>query len=108
MRAIPSVRSLRRYFHIRCAVMTRNIGRIDQLRTLAAQYRAQCIIDLVWQACVTYDIESYSVRRLAEQELHIPYLRIETDYSSSDSARIVLRVEAVIETAAERSNLPGN
>ncbi len=87
-----------KYFRIPCALMTRNTRRTDYLRRLAAEYRAQCIIDLVWQTCVTYDIESYQVRRLAEQELGIPYLRIETDYSPSDSARIAVRVEALYET----------
>ena len=91
-----------KYFRIPCAVMTRNTRRIEQLRALAAEYRAQCIIDLVWQACVTYDVESYHVRRLAEQELRIPYLHIETDYSTSDSARIVTRVEALVEMLRER------
>ncbi len=39
-----------KYFHIHCAVITRNTRRIDLLRLLVAQYRAECIIDLVWQA----------------------------------------------------------
>ena len=43
-------------------------------------------------------MESYRVRRLAEEELDLPYLRIETDYSPSDSARIAVRVEALFET----------
>ncbi len=68
------------------------------LRELAAEYRPQCIVDLIWQACITYDVESYLVRELAEKELGLPYLRIETDYSPSDSARILLRVEALFET----------
>ena len=33
-----------------------------------------------------------------EKELGIPYLRIETDYSPSDSQRIAVRVEALFET----------
>jgi len=88
-----------KYFRIHCAVMTRNSRRIECLRKLAAEYRAECIIDLVWQACVTYDIESYHVRKLARHELRLPYLHIETDYSPSDSARIAVRVEALFETA---------
>jgi len=46
---------------------------------------------------------------LAEQELGIPYLRIETDYSPSDSARIATRVEALFETvhAGGRATAPG-
>jgi benzoyl-CoA reductase/2-hydroxyglutaryl-CoA dehydratase subunit BcrC/BadD/HgdB len=88
-----------KYFRLHCSVMTKNDRRLDCLKTLAAEYNAQCVIDLVWHACLTYDIESYRVKRLVEQDLHIPYLRIETDYSPSDSARIALRVEALFETA---------
>ena len=58
----------------------------------------QCVVELVWQACLTYDVESHRVRRLVEEELRLPYLRIETDYSPSDSARIAVRVEALFET----------
>jgi len=87
-----------KYYALPCSVKTPNQSRGDSLRKLAAQYRPQCVIDLVWQACLTYDIESYRIRRLAEQELGIPYLRIETDYSPSDSARIATRVEALFET----------
>ncbi len=95
-----------RYFRIPCAVMTPNTRRFEQLRALAVEYRAQCIVELVWQTCVTYDIESYQVRRLAEQELGIPYLRIETDYSTSDSARVATRLEALFEMIRE-SPQPG-
>ena len=91
-----------KYFRLHCSVMTRNDRRMDCLRTLAEDYRAECIIDLIWQACLTYDIESYRVRKLAEEELGIPYLRIETDYSPSDSARIGVRVEALFETVGNR------
>jgi benzoyl-CoA reductase/2-hydroxyglutaryl-CoA dehydratase subunit BcrC/BadD/HgdB len=77
--------------------MTRNDRRLDSLRDLAGQYRPDCVIELVWQACLTYDVESFRVRRLVEEELGLPYLRIETDYSPSDTARITLRVEALFE-----------
>lgn len=87
-----------KYFDIHCAVMTRNDRRMRVLGELAREYRAQCVIDLVWQACTTYDIESYQVRLLAERDLGLPYMRIETDYSPSDSARIAVRVEALYET----------
>ena len=87
-----------KYFHLPCSVMTRNEARMDTLRSLAAAYRPNCIVELVWQACLTYDVESFCVRRLAEDELHMPYLRIETDYSPSDSERIQTRVEALFET----------
>lgn len=87
-----------KYYRLHCSVMTRNDRRMEWLRKLAAEYRPQCVIELIWQACLTYDVESHRIKRLAEQELGIPYLRIETDYSPSDSARIAVRVEALFET----------
>ncbi|MBL7141356.1 MAG: 2-hydroxyacyl-CoA dehydratase [Planctomycetes bacterium] len=87
-----------KYFHLPCSVMTPNTRRLDSLRDLARQYRADCVIELIWQACLTYDVEVDHVRRLADEDLKLPYLRIETDYSPSDSARIAVRVEALFET----------
>jgi benzoyl-CoA reductase/2-hydroxyglutaryl-CoA dehydratase subunit BcrC/BadD/HgdB len=87
-----------KYFHLPCSVMTTNDRRLESLRKLTEQYRPQCVIELIWWACLTYDVETYRVKRFVEQELHLPYLRIETDYSPSDSARIAVRVEALFET----------
>ncbi len=87
-----------KYFRLPCPVMTRNDRRLDTICETTARYRPQCVIELVWQACLTYDVESYHVKRLSEQELHLPYLQIETDYSPLDSARIAVRVEALFET----------
>lgn len=87
-----------KYLHLPCSVMTPNDRRLDVLRQLAGTYRPDCVIELIWQACITYDVESNRVRRLVEEDLGIPYLRVETDYSPSDSARIAVRVEALFET----------
>jgi benzoyl-CoA reductase/2-hydroxyglutaryl-CoA dehydratase subunit BcrC/BadD/HgdB len=86
-----------KYYHLPCSVMTPNPRRFETLRGLAAKFRPQCVIELVWQACLTYDVESCKVRKLVEEELHLPYLKITTDYSPSDSARITGRVEALLE-----------
>jgi benzoyl-CoA reductase/2-hydroxyglutaryl-CoA dehydratase subunit BcrC/BadD/HgdB len=86
-----------KYYHLPCSVMTPNPRRFETLRELAAKFRPQCVIELVWQACLTYDVESWKVRKLVEEELHLPYLKITTDYSPSDSARIAGRVEAMLE-----------
>jgi len=99
----PIVALAEKYFHLPCSVMTRNDRRFEVLRSLVAQYHPQCVIELIWQACLTYDVESYFVKKVAENELGIPYLRIETDYSPSDSARIAMRVEALFETVRERT-----
>lgn len=100
----PLAAIARKYYHLPCSVMTLNRRRMDTLRDLAAKFRPHCIIELVWQACLTYDIESYYVRKLAEEELRLPYLKITTDYSPSDSTRITARVEALIETVRARTS----
>jgi len=100
----PILALAEKYLRLPCSVMTTNDRRMEVLRDLAAEYRPECIIDLIWQACITYDVESYLVKELAEKKLGIPYLRIETDYSPSDSARIALRVEALFETVHQKSD----
>jgi benzoyl-CoA reductase/2-hydroxyglutaryl-CoA dehydratase subunit BcrC/BadD/HgdB len=92
----------RKYYHLPCSVMTANRRRFESLRSLAARFRPQCIIELVWQACLTYDVESFHVRKLAEEELQLPCLKITTDYSPADSARISARVEALLETVRSK------
>jgi len=86
-----------KYFHLPCSVMTPNRRRFESLRRLVQEYRPQCIIELIWQACLTYDVESAQVRQFA-RELNLPYLKIETGYSPADSARIQVRVQALFET----------
>lgn len=98
----PMIALAEKYFHLPCSVMTKNDRRMEVLSDLAKEYRPNCMIELIWQACITYDVESHLVKKLAEEKLGIPYLRIETDYSPSDSARIALRVEALFETVRER------
>ncbi len=93
-----------KYFHLPCSVMTSNDARIELLSNLAKEYNCECIIDLIWQACLTYDVESYRVEKLAREELDLPYMKIETDYSPSDSSRIAVRVEALFETIRSRKD----
>jgi benzoyl-CoA reductase/2-hydroxyglutaryl-CoA dehydratase subunit BcrC/BadD/HgdB len=93
-----------KYYHLPCSVMTLNRKRFEDLRALAKRFRPDCVIELVWQACLTYDIESVQVRKLVEEELQLPYLKITTDYSPSDSARISARVQALVEMAAARKH----
>jgi len=105
----PIIALAEKYLRLPCSVMTRNDRRLEVLRDLSAEYRPECIVELIWQACLTYDVEAYLVKELAEKKLGLPYLRIETDYSPSDSARIALRVEALFETVRQNNNqeIPG-
>ncbi len=99
----PMIALAKKYYNTGCSVMTPNKKRFEMLRAIIEEYRPQCIIELVWQACLTYDVESYRVRQLAE-ELGLPYLRIESDYGDSDRERIATRVEALFETISRQVN----
>ena len=92
----------KKYYHLPCSVMTFNRRRFESLRALAAKFRPDCVVELVWQACLTYDVESHHVRQLVEEELHLPYLKITTDYSPADSARILARVQALVELVRDQ------
>ena len=92
-----------KYLAMSCSVMTPNTSRLESIKLLAREFRAECIVDLIWQACLTYDIESARVRKLAEEELNIPFLRIQTDYAPADSERIAVRLEAMFENSRMRS-----
>lgn len=92
-----------KYLHLPCSVMSPNRRRFDSLRALARKFRPDCVVELVWQACLTYDIESCQVRQLCEDALGLPYLKITTDYSPGDSARLTARVEALFELVRSRT-----
>jgi benzoyl-CoA reductase/2-hydroxyglutaryl-CoA dehydratase subunit BcrC/BadD/HgdB len=89
----------RKHFDIPCSCMTPNRGRLDLLSRLAARYRPAAVVDLVWHACHTYNIESWIVERFVRDELGIPYLKIETDYSDSDRERLAVRIQTLLEMA---------
>lgn len=97
----------RKYFHLPCSCMTPNDGRLELLDAMIAEFKPRGVIDLVWQACLTYDVESVRVRRHLEQKHGLPVLKIVTDYSPSDSQQLRLRVEAFVAMIAERTEERG-
>ena len=86
----------KRYLSIGCAVMTPNPRRQELLKKLVREFRTDGVIDVELQACATFLTESQSIRELM-QDLGIPYLQLETDYSSSDSGQMRTRMEAFME-----------
>lgn len=87
-----------KYLSTPCSCMTNNNGRLDLIKRLAKEYQVDGVVDLTWQACHTYNIESFTVRNFVRDELNLPFLQVETDYSDSDVGQIKVRVEAFLET----------
>lgn len=82
---------------IPCACMSPNDGRLDLLRRSVERFRVEGVIDNVWQCCHTFNVESVHVERVTKQELGLPFLKLETDYSESDLGQLTTRIEAFIE-----------
>ncbi|MDY6972843.1 MAG: double-cubane-cluster-containing anaerobic reductase [Thermodesulfobacteriota bacterium] len=93
----PIVALAERYLTIPCSCMTPNEGRLEMIGRLIREYKADGVMELVWQACHTYNIEAYEVKQYVTGELGIPYLHIETDYSESDTEQLRTRIEAFLE-----------
>ncbi|MFH1228126.1 MAG: double-cubane-cluster-containing anaerobic reductase [Planctomycetota bacterium] len=92
-----------KYFHLPCSVMTPNTRRLDFFDKLISQYKPQAVIDVVWQGCHTYNVESFLIQKYFEEKHHLPYLKLETDYSQSDSAQIKVRVQALLEIVKSKN-----
>ena len=87
----------RRYLQIPCSCMIPNPNRMSDLRQMAVQFKADAVVDLTWLGCHTYNGESFAVQTLVEEELALPFLHIETDYSESDLEQLKTRIEALME-----------
>ncbi|MFW0861599.1 MAG: double-cubane-cluster-containing anaerobic reductase [Dethiobacter sp.] len=92
----PVVALAHKYLQIPCSCMTPNTGRIKLLTSMAADFKADVIIDLTWQACHTYNMESREIAKLAKR-IGLPFLQLETDYSASDMENLKVRIEAILE-----------
>lgn len=87
----------RRYLNIGCSCMTPNPNRIKLMGCLIDEYQVDAVVDVILQACHTYNVESYKIRRFVTEEKGIPYLSLETDYSTSDVGQLNTRMAAFVE-----------
>ena len=85
-----------KYLSIPCSVMSPNTGRLELLRHYAEKYRADGVVDVILQACHTYNVESYSVRQFLADD-GVPYIAVETDYSQGDLGQLATRFGAFTE-----------
>lgn len=90
-----------RYLSIGCSVMMPNPNRMKLLPELIEEFKADGVIEIILQACHTYNIESKTIKNLVN-DAGLPYMAIETDYSQSDLGQIKTRVSAFIEMTATK------
>ncbi|HWQ40580.1 MAG TPA: double-cubane-cluster-containing anaerobic reductase [Desulfosporosinus sp.] len=93
----PLLAIAEKYLRTPCSCMSPNIGRFELVERLADEFSVDGIVDLTWQGCHTYNIESYSLKKYLQEKRTLPFLQIETDYSESDVEQLKVRIEAFLE-----------
>lgn len=86
-----------KYLNVSCSVMTPNPRRFQALDEMIDEYEIDGVIEVVLQACHTFNIESHYVKKFVTEEKKKPYLYIETDYSKLDEGQINTRINAFLE-----------
>jgi benzoyl-CoA reductase/2-hydroxyglutaryl-CoA dehydratase subunit BcrC/BadD/HgdB len=93
----PLLAIAKRYLSIPCSVMSPNDGRTALLDELIREFSVDGVVDLTWHACHTYNIESHTIGTFVHDRLVLPFLHLETDYSTSDTEQLRVRLEAFME-----------
>lgn len=93
----PLMALARQYLATPCSVMSPNTGRFDLLSEMIQGFAVDGVIDLTWQACHTYNVESYLVQKFVQEKFGLPVLHLESDYSQADTEQLRVRIEAFLE-----------
>jgi benzoyl-CoA reductase/2-hydroxyglutaryl-CoA dehydratase subunit BcrC/BadD/HgdB len=91
-----------RYLKIPCSCMTPNGRRLTEMTRMIEEFKVDAVIDVVLQACHSYNIESYKVGEHVQKNQGLPFLKLVTDFSRSDVGQLRTRVEALLETVSKR------
>lgn len=86
-----------KYLAIGCSCISPNHQRMKLLSQMVEEYQADGVIDVILQACHTYAVESFAIKRHVRDRHGIPYMAVETDYSSADKGQLATRLAAFIE-----------
>lgn len=85
-----------RYLQIGCSIMTPDDNRYELLTRLVEEFQVDGVVEMTLQACHTYNIETAHLRKMM-QKMDMPFISVETDYSTADAAQLKTRLAAFIE-----------
>ena len=86
-----------RYLNIGCSCMTPDENRFKLLGRLLEEYKIDAVVEVILQACHTYNVETLGIKQFVNEKKGIPYMAVETDYSTADIGQINTRMAAFIE-----------
>ena len=87
----------RAYLKIPCSCMTPNQRRFDMLDAMIGRFKPDAVIDVILQACHSYNVESYRIEEHVRGKHGLSFLKVETDFTESDRAMIRTRMQALFE-----------
>lgn len=91
----------KRYLEIGCSIMTPNNNRIELVGRIIDEYQVDGVIEMILTGCHSTAMESLSVSQFVNEEKHIPYLAVTTNYSQADRESLKVRIEAFMEMLSE-------
>lgn len=87
----------RKYLNIGCSCMSPNTNRLKLIGEMMEDYQVDGVVDMILQACHTYNVETLSIKRFVNEKRDKPYISVETDFSTSDVGQLNTRMAAFIE-----------
>ena len=87
----------RKYLSTGCSIMTPNDNRIELLGEIIDEYQVDGVVEVILTGCHATGAESFYIRRFVNEEKHLPYIAVDTDYSNADTGQIATRLTAFIE-----------
>lgn len=87
----------RKYLNIGCSCMSPNPNRLKLIGEMMEDYQVDGVVDMILQACHTYNVETLSIKRFVNEKRDKPYISVETDFSTSDVGQLNTRMAAFIE-----------
>ena len=77
--------------------MTPNDNRIELIGRIIEEYHVDGVVEMILSGCHATGAESIYIRKFVNEEKNLPYISIDTDYSSADKGQISTRLAAFIE-----------
>jgi benzoyl-CoA reductase/2-hydroxyglutaryl-CoA dehydratase subunit BcrC/BadD/HgdB len=86
-----------KYLNVACPCISPNKNRMILINELIKDYKVDGVIDIVLQSCHPYSVETYGLKNEIARVSKVPYMSVETDYSSSDVGQLMTRIGAFLE-----------
>ncbi len=93
-----------RYLKIDCAVFTPNRERLEHIEELVRDYDIDAVVYYSLQFCDPYSVEAFRVEQAMQKE-RMPFLYLETDYSTEDVGQLSTRIQALIEMVSSKDKV---